>query len=1282
MRRRIGLVLLMLGVLSPLRADEAGNVVVCGESRPAATRLDEAAKRIKEGKLGEGVALLQSVIETNANDLVVLPAGRSVNARHLAQAALARLDARGLELYRRKLEPQAEKALEAGRKGNAAELRRVADEMFCTRSALFALSRLGDLAFERGRFAEAEHWWQLIAPLQPIKLADADPETLVYPDAPEPVAARARAKVLLGRLFARAPNWKADLDAFRKRHPGASGDLAGRTGPYADTLEAVAAARANLPAAMTEEWPTFGGSASRGRVVAGPDRLLDRLSQLCRNGPTWRFDLERRARQEAPHAAPERGQEVEAARRLAFHPVVVGSQALVADARFVTAYDLRTGKAATWYDAARFVGGIDPSLDLPAPLDLRYTLTAAEGCVYARLGTQAVKDVRPDPRPGGRPGGAVRDNTESILVCLSLTPGKEGDRRRWMVRAIDPGRKEHAVFEGAPLVHEGRVYIAATRFEGDRVITAVRCYPAHPEDAAPAPLWRTDVCETRELLPAGGDRVRARQERNRHHLLTLAGSRVVYCSHSGAIAAVDATTGRRAWGVKYPRRDLREPEDEPALRDLAPCLSAGGKLFAAPADSERLLCLDSQTGAARWQRDRLDVVHLLGVGQGKLIFTTWRNPREGVLHAGGLRAVGADDGSVAEGWSLPDDGGGLAPFGRGLLIDDLVLWPTARKPYGVFAVRQSDGVQPDNPSLLHRIPSGNLVYANGCLLVADQRTLHAFVPPELLAGEDDRDRAAQEKRPRKATEDQPPRARLAALVRMGAWEQVRKDADLRDLCIEDEHGLPQSASIVASAAKTRETSPRAPAAQAAEAVPVLPLRMRCEVTLGREERFLPPEKGEGPAGAFIWSARDAALICRDSQTGAVKWQQSLPFDPQWLAGLGTSVVACGPQGTAALRASDGARLWTFLAPPLGRYPSTSSGAVRVVRDVLPPEPLAGFHLASGRLFFLQGERRLLALDARTGRTLWQRWAPGSAFRMPAPRGRFQVVLPINDITLLVQASARRWLLDVATGKVRSELPAPLERWPRAPLVLQDGTVALVPDARAVELLDPATGKARWRWALPGSTTRSGEPPLVLGTAQALYVVVPENYGYRLQRLAPATGMALWSRPPLVELARLDPGAWLAGPRALYHADAGELTARSLVDGTVLWQRKLDGAWPWRLDRAGDTLLAWPAGAPASQFRFRWLLGSVQWQAGPLPGAAGASLSLLEAQTGTLVQRINLEDVSPRLSRRLEARRESVSPSLSLDRVASAAAGIILWRDGKELLVGLGNRVKALHESRE
>jgi outer membrane protein assembly factor BamB len=1382
MRQGLSLLLIVAGLASLVGSeDEPQAAVIPGESRPTATRLEEAGKRLAEKKPAEAIALLQSVIESSGNDLVALKGGRSIRARHLAHAALSRLDASGLALYRRKVDPQATRWLEESVKANnPGLLRRVVDEAFCSKGAPTALVRLGDLAFERGRFDEAEGWWQLLVPLEPPDKADIGPDTLLFPDPPEELAARTRAKQLLARLFRGQHDWKADLDAFRKRHPKASGALAGREGIYADTLESIAAVRAKTLTPLAGDWTTFGGSPSRGRLTPAPPRLLDHLSQLCRPGFTWRFDLQQRHRQRDTFPAPEQGKEADAARRLAFYPVVVGHHAFVADARYITAYDLRTGTATTCYDAIKYVGGIDPDLELPTPFaDLRYTLTAAEGCLFARLGAQAVKDIRP-PLRGRKP--AAKDE-ESILVCLGLNLGGNGAlvRRRWMVRGIDTTRKEYAVFEGAPLVSDGRVYIAATRFEGDRVVTAIHCYPAHPEDTAPAALWRTDVCETRELLSGPPKPAEIlKHQRNRHHLLTLAGSRVVYCSHSGAIVGLDARTGSRSWAVKYPRRDTREPEDNLTLRDLAPCLFSEGRLYAAPSDSDHLLCLDPVTGSTLWQRERLDAVHLLGVGQGRLIFTTWRNPRQGKLFAGGLRAVMAEDGSDTGGWSLPDDGGGLVPFGRGLLIGDLVLWPTpvplvvaksgGAKTFGVFAVRQKDGQQPDNPTLLHRIPSGNLVYANGCLLVADRQTLYAFVPPEMLPDEEDdkkeeavsprkalrRARAAaargkteraeeqytlamkgagrrlraearwelqdlylaaakkalaekDEKNVRvwlgKATPKMPARDRLFGLLR-GApvweglplplpawrspptiWDELVEEASIHDLIVEDEQGLPQR---VGHLVTERNLGWRIRAKRLAELLTedlpkltgksarpfFLPLLSTCEVKLSPGETFLPVHWAEGPVGDRIWSGQGRALVCRALKSGEVKWKKSFPFDPAWLGALGTVVVVGGREGMAAVHVGDGERLWTFAAPPLGRDPGTLGGEVRVVRDVLPPQPLADFQLAGGRLFAIQGERRLLALDALTGKVVWQRWAPGAAFGMPAPRGRFLVLCPVGADNLLVQASARLMLLDAATGKVRREAPCPLECWPRSPLLLGDGKVCVVPDSRRVIFLDASKAKVVWTYILPGKTTRSGEPPLVVGNSDALFVVIPENIGYRLQRLKVSIGYPVWQRPLLLSLTKLDPRAWLVGSKALYHADGGKLTARSLEDGAILWQRSL-APGKERVGRVGDSLLVWSDRGETLRIGLRWLLGSVQWRVGTW-SEARSSVEILDASTGALVQRINVEDAFPR-SRSLswETGRAAVFPSPLVRREPNESSGMTLWWDSKGLLACLGNKVKAL-----
>ena len=109
----------------------------------------------------------------------------------------------------------------------------------------------------------------------------------------------------------------------------------------------------------------------------------------------------------------------------------------------------------------------------------------------------------------------------------------------------------------------------------------------------------------------------------------------------------------------------------------------------------------------------MDVVHLLGVGSGRLIFSTWRNPHLGKVFAGGLRAVDARMAATRAAGAYPTTVA-VSPQGRGLLVGDLVLWRPRGERYGVFAVRQQDGQQPDNPTLLHRIPSGNLVFANGC----------------------------------------------------------------------------------------------------------------------------------------------------------------------------------------------------------------------------------------------------------------------------------------------------------------------------------------------------------------------------------------------------------------------------------------------------------------------------------------------------------------------------------------------------------------------------------------
>src|SRR5207248_4946081 len=139
---------------------------------------------------------------------------------------------------------------------------------------------------------------------------------------------------------------------------------------------------------------------------------------------------------------------------------------------------------------------------------------------------------------------------------------------------------------------------------------------------------------------------------------------------------------------------------EATSRDLGPCLFDGNRLFVAPADTNRILCLDAATGCTLWERDNIEVVHLLGVAQGRLIFNTQKE----------IRSVRA--GSGLDEWRAPVDA--LKPYtnGRGLILGDLVFYPTGD---GLKVLNLQDGQPTDRLN----IPNGRLDGVRGHLAYAD-----------------------------------------------------------------------------------------------------------------------------------------------------------------------------------------------------------------------------------------------------------------------------------------------------------------------------------------------------------------------------------------------------------------------------------------------------------------------------------------------------------------------------------------------------------------------------------
>ncbi|MBV9123408.1 MAG: PQQ-like beta-propeller repeat protein [Planctomycetes bacterium] len=703
-----------LVLLPALRADGANAppLVIAGESDRTAHRLAEADKLAAAGQWSDALEEYQHIIEENGDDLVPWDADKShcLQARWLCHLRLARTAPDTLRLYRDRVDAQAAKWLTQGEADRDPRLlRRVVEDAFCSRSGDRALDLLGNLAFERGDFVAAERWWRLLA-LPPSQaaldlqapVANHPPPTgtdlssliLVFPD-PQVDLARVRAKQILARLFrGERQDLEEELAAFRTLHGKAEGFFAGRQGNLAGILQDLAGPDSSLAPPDQDSWTTFAGDPSRNHVPPAPPVSLQWHASLA---DSWPQQLGPENRFTVPETSGN------AARSLPFHPVLAGGQVLVADARYVTAFDLKTGRRTLWYDLLKDGrnGGLNLNLSLPAPADLSYTLTVADDRVYVRMGAQAIAPWKE---------GLPRGESDSFLVSLNLRPDRNGNRQRWLVKKpLVDRRKAAEFFEGSPVVSGGRVYLAATRYADGSLTTAVECYDADTG----APCWRgpVDLCESRGFPEA--------ERRYRHHLLTLAGPNVVYCSHTGAIVALEAATGRRLWAVRYPSRGARTAEGEPSPRDLAPCLFAANRLLAAPGDYDRLLCLDPDTGRTLWQGEPpVEVVHLLGVAEGKLIFTT---PSD-------IRAVDVATGRTLRHWMQPNDGTSrLPPFGRGLLAGHLVFWPT-RQGLRVLNLESGEPAEEWYPFQLSRERLGNLALAHGCLVVAGARDLWVYGP--------------------------------------------------------------------------------------------------------------------------------------------------------------------------------------------------------------------------------------------------------------------------------------------------------------------------------------------------------------------------------------------------------------------------------------------------------------------------------------------------------------------------------------------------------------------------
>ncbi len=686
--------LLLLLTASIVRGQSSGpSARLRGESEGATTRkrLSEAQQKLQAGQAAVAADELQRILDESGDDLVLVQNNHFQPARRIVQQYLAALPPDTLNAFQNRLEEPAKKLLDAGRRDrDPAPLRQLLGRYFISRPAEEAILLLGELLFERGDFRAAEQAWRLLLP-------PGTANELSYPSA-KTDSALVKAKLVQAAIFAGdLDRAKGDAANFKKEHPKASGRLAGTDGLFAETL---AKLLANPPVLRDGHgpsgWTTFAGNPSRDGAVPEP------LPRLYAGEPTWRTAFPRQLGDKRAH----RPASFPAARTLAFHPVVLDSLAYVAEAGRIYSFDLKTGAARIAFDARTLADPpalSDAELALPNLLDADFTLTVHSGRLYARLGNVDLPSST-ELATGKAPGSILVvlqpvNPTDQLKNSLTLKP----------IATLAPpvGKPGKVVWEGAPVVADGKLYAACTRIdERGRWVHAIACYDDPP---SAKPNWVVDVADTDATTP-----------RQRHEVLTLAGGNIVFALPQGLIVALDRVAGKMAWAFRSTPA-AHAPPNGPQ-QDLCPAVYSGGRVYFAPAEGDKLHALDAETGRPVWEEGPLQVGQILGVAGNRLVVTI-AGPQKGI------RAYDIADGSDRgpRGWRNHDDSG-LAAYGRGLLTADAVLWPTKGHLYTLSLLDGSVRGQP----LAN--PHGNLAYANGVLLVATPTELwgYALDPTESI----------------------------------------------------------------------------------------------------------------------------------------------------------------------------------------------------------------------------------------------------------------------------------------------------------------------------------------------------------------------------------------------------------------------------------------------------------------------------------------------------------------------------------------------------------------------
>ncbi len=664
----------------------------------ALAHLERAKACLAEHQWDEAVETLRQVMENAEGKLLAVTPWRYVNLSDACQLQLAALPPEALKLYRRRVDPRAEKWYQDGLASRDAKLLdNVIQQSFASSWGDKALMALGEIHLEEGDFSAARWCFERILPVKmppgatrthewpsSLGIGAGYPDNWPgYPDSTlDPAAVRARL-VLVSILEGVPSRAREELSQFVGLHGDARGRLGGRDVRYATALAELLNQSTLWPKTKPgPDWPTFAGSPTRNAVAP---ELIDAA------GVQWRATVGQTIKTPQAEAQGSAVADNPLA-PLAFYPVISEGHVFVADQAHICGFRADTGQP--WGE--NYNNPVDPPL--PGPGDRfgtpRFTLTIADGRLYARMGSPI----------GNSPQQPTVAVAAGSIVCLDLHA--EG-KLLWQVPA-----EEGWAFDGAPVVAGARLLVAMRRID-IRPQAHVACF-----DATTGRMrWRRFICAAE--TPARDTLLECTNT-----LLTLSGGTIYVNTNLGAVASLAVEDGRINWLSLYPRvRSGNLARLDPHWqRDLNPCLFDHGRLYVAPADSPKVYALDAATGQILWPgrpanqpadrptdtpvQDPLDdVVHLLGVSGDCLIASGHK------LYW--IAISGPRPGNIAHVWP---EGADKLGYGRGLLAGSTVLWPTREKIY-VFD-QQTARLKREIQLAPLGLRGGNLLVADGHLLIA------------------------------------------------------------------------------------------------------------------------------------------------------------------------------------------------------------------------------------------------------------------------------------------------------------------------------------------------------------------------------------------------------------------------------------------------------------------------------------------------------------------------------------------------------------------------------------